>query len=249
MRAHLLVVLSLAACNGLSESTEGELGRAVFEIDNSYSDLGAECFIACGLDRPIMLGSNESIHVINPQGMPYVHGTSSDPAVFTIEEHPSTRCNSTTMDGDHYAECLAKGGEARYQFSYRVWTVGSGSAYLELRTEDGELYDRVPIDVHRASSLEFQIRNSEHDYESADTIRLVGQHENIRVLVRDSDDNWMFANGGVTLELPDMTVASFYGANVSTNRPYTELWPLARGSSSITAHAGGLTVTRSIVSQ
>lgn len=233
------VALVLVGCS--TESTRGELDRLDFEINSPGARVGEQCFISCAVDHPLMLGTVETISVTTPKLTTFLHGTSGDPSVLAVEDDVRTCCSGTCEKGDRYDECLAEGKEASYSTSFKVTAVGTGTARLELRTVSGELYDRLAIDVHAPHTIELQLRqrdDGELVYRRVDTLELTGKHVDVRAIVRDRDGEWLFATRGVTMQLPDMDVAAFYGDSAVVESMRSEVWPLARGSETLVLRAG-----------
>lgn len=253
MRGHIAIAFGwLAGCSGLADTTTGELGHIDFDVSPANTDPGDACFISCGLDRALLVGTSERIGT-QPTGdevMPLLTAASSAPDIIAVEGRAKTCCNNACYDGDRYEECLAEGHEVRYELSATVTALRPGTAKLVVFRPDGSVYDRVAIRAARASSLEIQV-GDRHDNRRTvgDELALTGQHEQIRVIARDDDGEWMFASAGISMELSQNGVAAFYGEEMSIDRSYAELWPLARGTDMLTVTAAGATKRIPITSE
>lgn len=246
------VALILVGCSTDLYSTRGELDRLDFQINASGARVGDHCFNSCAVDHPLMLGTVETISVTTPKLTTFLHGTSSNANVLTVEDDVRTCCSGTCSKGDRYDECLAEGKEASYSTLFVVTAVGVGTSLLELRTATDEVYDRLALDVHAPHSIELQLRDRDDGelvYRRVDTLELAGKHVEVRAIVRDRDGDWMFATSGVTMQLPDMDVAAFYGKQAAVDTMRSEIWPLARGTDTLVLRAGSANRDVTVVSR
>ncbi|HTJ42869.1 MAG TPA: hypothetical protein VL463_12285 [Kofleriaceae bacterium] len=249
----LAAVAALSACAEPPDYTLGERGRAQLALETGPERYpGDECFLSCAIDRPLLLGTRETIEIENPKGMPWLHAASSDPSVLTVEDHLETCCDHGCTVGDSYDACLAAGAaDVHYQFAFEVRAVGEGSALLVLASKDDPVFDRVRLDVRAAASLQVEAHLQDDTgwwYRPVGELDLAGEHQRLRVTARDRDGGALFASEGITMSLRG-DVAEFYGTEATLGSAYGEVWPMARGTDALTAQSGTAVVAVPVVSK
>lgn len=118
---HFIACFGLVAC-GVT-STTGEMHRATF----SYGG----CVGTCSVDQPMMVGTEETIHVAATP-IPAVTVTSSAPSIVAV--HDVTRGCCDTLD-------------------VRVMALSPGVSDFTLATSDGSTFDSVRLRVDAPKSL------------------------------------------------------------------------------------------------
>jgi hypothetical protein len=251
----MIAVVCLAACSiDPSDRTVGSQGAIDFSYHPHYgTPVGDDCFISCGIDRPLLAGATEGISVASHTGgpLPWLHAASSDPSVLALATRELTCCNYGCTEGDHYDECLANGYEPSYSLGIDVTGVSEGSAHLVLYSDMDPLYDELPISVHRAVSLELQAQinaaHNDYDFQAVNELDLAGKHISLRVIARDGAGDRLFATSGIAVSVGG-EVTAFNGKTPNIDAAYGELWPMKRGTDTIVATSGDVTITVPVVS-
>ncbi len=167
----------------LGEDTDGDLSRLEF----SYTE---ECLLGCSLRQPMMTGSTEEVRVTGHrvrQGEVSVE--SSDPSIltFTVERHcPEQKCEALVDVTAH----------------------ASGAAQLVVRDLDGDLVDRITLEVHDPASFDVEARIvPEDDFVAAPEFSVpLGETLFMQAAVFDADGERLRVSSGLlwTIETPEV---------------------------------------------
>jgi hypothetical protein len=254
MKPLLAIATSLAAivgCANESGPAESELGRVRLTF-MTYFGYGIECIDGCGLERPLMEGTIERGGLASTtlgENLPALTATTTDTSVAAIDLTLMTCCqeangNGDCYEGDDYDGCLGRGGEASYGYLFELRGGHPGSTALELRTQDGALYDRFTVNVRRAASVEFQVEEymesgsvSGNGFRTVNSLELVGTHASVRAIAFDSNRQRLLASHGLSMVVQDPAIAAFCVYEVlepycAPKAPafFADLWPKSRGT-------------------
>jgi hypothetical protein len=136
-------------------STPGELGAVSF----SYVDWG-ECGLrGCALDSPLMVGTHELVRVVaQPSAQGAFSLLSSDPQVMAIGTELAPSCCAAGATDEQGCTPLGAGGRcaptATEQTTVELWANQPGQAVLCVVSTDGQMIDRLALDVAPPAAVE-----------------------------------------------------------------------------------------------
>jgi hypothetical protein len=236
------VVALVAGCNfSLGSSTGGEDGRAQF----SYDGLDG-CFFGCDTNKPLMLGTKETILVEGDLtlGMSIL---SDNPAIFTVGQPNmiTSCCQSADTCSGGPTQSTTCTGVFSVSYSVDIQAIGQGSAQLVVRAADGSVFDALPLVVEPPAALRFQCPASNGAAPASSSVILVDGSCNFQVAAFDASGNAMQASEGFAVSSQDPTVVSAQtGSFLSPpDGPDGELVAVGPGSTSIVVRAGALSQT------
>jgi hypothetical protein len=150
--ASLALAPLAAGCSfHLGSSTQGNQNQATF----SYGS----CLFGCSVDEPMMLGTQESIHVTAPD-IPVVTVSSSDETVIAVHGATRTCCDQANTCRTIDATVACNANETTTALDFTADTKAVGTADLVLRAADATVFDSVTLTVARAQSLSLQCDNA-----------------------------------------------------------------------------------------
>ncbi len=188
----LPLFLVVTACSfQVGSQTNGDQGRATFSYD--------ACLFGCTVDQPMMDGTRESIQV-HASSIPRVTVSSSDPSILGVGDatHDCCQSDGTCATVDLATVCGI--GETTSFLHVNVVAQHAGTAKLELRTQDGNVFDSVSMTIASAASLSVQCDPA---------ILAKGQSCAFVWIARDASDVELRATTGVELTTSDTGVAQF----------------------------------------
>lgn len=182
-----LTLSALAGCGfELGEDTTGDRGRLEF----SYTE---ECLFGCSVRQPMMAGSTEEIRVTGKRvrrGEVTVESSNESVLTFVGER----RCDEDT--------CSAL---------VDVTAHAPGEAELIVRDTDGDLVDRVTIEVRAPASfdIEASVETSANFTAGTEFSMRTGQTLFMRTTVRDADGEQLRVSSGLVWKIETPELAQF----------------------------------------
>lgn len=220
MRSLLVCVAVLAsACDldldfDLTGETVGKNGRAEFYYG------GIDCFFGCSLDRPMVVGLEEVVHVQSTGGSGVPNGT--------VDLIPGG-----------IAQLVSTDDGVNQGLTIRVRGESAGTTELQVRIQDGQLFDRVDLEVSTIDSIEIEVTVDE----GAELVP--GATGLVRSELFDSADRQLVGTGAVSWSVIEgeehISVSNPFGSEILSGN-WLSFEALSAGTVRLRADAiGGVT--------
>jgi hypothetical protein len=233
-------LFSVGCSAKLGDSTDGENGR----VELAYGEL--PCLFGCSLDRPMMRGTTESIHVWAKDGnLPVLDVRSTDTSV--VVRRTAFLCCKRDVSG---GGCRSAAGLQTCDagedgaLDIAVEAAAAGHADLVLTEASGEEWDRATVEVAEPARLDLTCA-----YDTRKGDMSVGDECALSWTPFDGNGRELRASTGVKLTITPREVAAFHhiiSANTwSEDGDQSVFGPsvigLAAGTAEVTAAAGKTT--------
>lgn len=206
----LAVVGALAGCVGPGNDADGSgtlgsEGRVRFAYQRG-------CFFGCPIGQPLLAGSQQTVTLTGPGNALGVRVESSDTTLadFALE----TQCYCEQPSGSRIeiaddAGCRA-GEDEQCENRVLMQAHDAGDVQLELHRADGDLLDRIELEVREAARAEFSITppGAPGPIETPDFELRVGDQAHVEVELYDAEGRELLAPVGVHWRVDDPTVAA-----------------------------------------
>jgi hypothetical protein len=189
--------MTLSACSiELGDETQGQQGKVSFQ----YTSLS--CFFGCALDRPMLVGSKESISVRGPGvDAPDLRLSSSDPSVATFAVRRACYCERKTSDeSTSITSSEGEGCDSGYTHACHntvdATAHGAGSADCILEDGSGALIDRATVRVDEAARAAI-LDEDKNAGVAPSFVAKVGETLTVRAVLENARGQELLASEGV----------------------------------------------------
>jgi hypothetical protein len=203
----LIVAVGCKANESGAGSTPGEQGRVMFDYQGG-------CLFGCPLERPLLVGTRQTISVSDAGDVAGVQITSSKPKVAEFALERACYCEREDHSGGQID--IAENASCQGVFhkhcdnSVLVQAKANGESELELRDKQGKLIDRVPVIVREAKSglVEVTYPDRLGSVETSSIELKTGGKAQIDASFYDDMGRKLIAQNGVSWSVDDDQVAS-----------------------------------------
>jgi hypothetical protein len=220
MRVLLLLTSVIATgCHvELGQHTKGERGVLSFEYTS-----GRGCFFGCGLDKPMLRGTVETVVVTGPSALRTAKPVTAPADKVTVKE------GTSGVDGN---------GELFRSFA--VAAQDAGDVALFLVDDQSVIVDDVTLHVRDAARLtaEWTVPNPNHspdekDWSPSPMVTLSGNDVSVRLTAYDGTGQALQAEQGVTVTISDDNVVAIQ--QLASGTLWFILQPRAKGRALVSA--------------